>query len=110
VHVFLRMTIVLAVLVFGVNAEALMVFSTDFESGLPGEFAGAGTIQVSQGYSTIGFGNRFRQALFSSRAVYRASSASALQLPMGISTDCPERGALLPLHYCTLVIITTPRR
>ncbi len=40
-------------------ASAQQVFSSDFESGLPAEFSGAGAVEGTQGYASYGFGQQF---------------------------------------------------
>lgn len=40
-------------------ANAQQVFYTDFESGVPAEFSGAGAAEGTQGYASYGFGQQF---------------------------------------------------
>jgi hypothetical protein len=50
---------VILLLMASVSAEAFTIFTTDFESGIPSAFSGAGTVTATQGYSALGFGSRF---------------------------------------------------
>lgn len=69
-------------------AQAVVIFSTNFESGLPAAFSGAGTIQSSVGYSAHGFGANFlRNASGGNPAAATALTLTGLPAHTGIDLD-----------------------
>lgn len=56
----MRLSLMIATLCAAAGvASAQQVFSSNFESGLPAEFSGAGAVEGTQGYASYGFGQQF---------------------------------------------------
>lgn len=73
---------VVALAAAGAMAQEVVVFSTDFESGMPGQITGAGGIEGVQGFAGRGnLGNEFSGNLLRNAAVNSATVVTLADLP-----------------------------